>query len=149
MSTRSGRTIAKVQRFDPTGDGSPVDSSAASSDEEESPKKAKKTAKKSKVPASKQGKGSKRKAGKENEDGTPKEKRPPTAYFLFMAEERPAVKADLPDGNITEIAVELGSRWKNLDSTRKQKFVAEAKKLSDAFKAKKGEPVAKAKKATK
>ncbi|EQC40149.1 hypothetical protein SDRG_02799 [Saprolegnia diclina VS20] len=148
MSTRSGRTIAKVQRFDPTSTGSP--SASASESEEESPKKPKKAAaKKAKVPASKAAKGMKRKAGKENEDGTPKEKRPQTAYFLFMAEERPALKVEHPDFNIKEVAVELGARWKKLSAAKKEKFQAEAKKLSDAYKAKKGETVEKVKKAKK
>ncbi|OQS04811.1 hypothetical protein THRCLA_20789 [Thraustotheca clavata] len=132
MSTRTRRTTAKVQRFDPVsgGDASP---SVSEESEEEVPKKKK---------AAKRGpkaKAAGKKKGKENSDGKPKEKRPPSAYFLFMAEERPTVKSEFPDYGIKEIAVELGSRWKSLGDAKKSKFQDEAKKLSDAYKARKEE----------
>jgi len=53
-------------------------------------------------------------------------KRPQTAYFLFTAAERAAVKAAQPELKVTQVAKELGRRWKALDEAAKAPFVAQA-----------------------
>ncbi|ETV98213.1 hypothetical protein H310_08936 [Aphanomyces invadans] len=130
MSTRSGRSVTKVERFDPTDKKRSVDQS---SEEDDEPKVTKKT-KKSAVAAKK---GPKRKLSKKNADGTPKQKRPLTAYFLFMAEERPIVIKEQPSLGAKEVISELGARWKALPDNKKQKFVAAAAKAKAEYDAKK------------
>ncbi len=117
MSTRSGRTIAKVTRFDPTDKKSNNDVKKPKKSSKK--KSAAKVAKAGKTAVSKKAKGAKRKASKLNADGTPKEKRPKTAYFLFMDEERPNVKKAYPNFDIKEVASELGKRWKALPDAKK------------------------------
>ncbi|KAF0688371.1 Aste57867_19991 [Aphanomyces stellatus] len=138
MSTRSGRNVNKVERFDPTDKkrATVQDSDVEGSDEEPKPKKTKKAA-----PAAK--KAGKRKVSKENSDGTPKEKRPLSAYFLFLAEERPALVKEQPDLGAKEVVSELAVRWKALPDSKKQKFTAAAAKAKAEYDAKKGDKPAK------
>jgi hypothetical protein len=49
-------------------------------------------------------------------------KKPLCAYFLFCQDERPKVKAEFPDHSVTDIAKEMGCRWKKVDSRRKEKY---------------------------
>ncbi|KAF0752723.1 hypothetical protein DYB28_001974 [Aphanomyces astaci] len=130
MSTRSGRNVTKVERFDPTDKKRNIDNSSEEEDEPKVTKKAKKTAVAAK-------KAPKRKVSKENADGTPKEKRPLTAYFLFMAEERPILVKEQPDLGAKEVISELGARWKALPEAKKAKFNAAAAKAKAEYVAKK------------
>ncbi|CAI2379542.1 unnamed protein product [Moneuplotes crassus] len=57
-------------------------------------------------------------------------KKPMTAYFLFMKEQRSVVKESNPDMKVSEISKELGKLWAELSDTEKEKFknlAAEAK----------------------
>merc|ERR1719204_2394698 len=60
-------------------------------------------------------------------------KRPQTAYFLFTAAERAAVKAAQPELKVTQIAKELGKRWKALSDADKAPFVAKAAAAKKAY----------------
>ncbi|CAK4081795.1 unnamed protein product [Aphanomyces euteiches] len=133
MSTRSGRNVNKVARFDPTDKNHEIVPDEEEDEEEDSdePKAAKKT---KKVAAKK---GGKRKVSKENADGTPKEKRPLSAYFLFLAEERPVLVKEQPDLSAKEVVSELASRWKSLPDSKKAKFNATAAKNKAEYDAKK------------
>merc|ERR1712013_669462 len=53
-------------------------------------------------------------------------KRPQSAYFLWTASRRAAVKAANPDAKVTEIAKLMGAEWKTLSEAEKKPFVAEA-----------------------
>lgn len=68
----------------------------------------------------------KRKSKKEKDPNAPK--RPLTAYFLFMGDERAKVKASNPDFTIAEISKELGERWKTLDAGKKEMYQEKATK---------------------
>jgi len=61
-------------------------------------------------------------------------KHPLNAYLLFSAEERNKIKEDTPNISLSDLGIELGRRWAELDQTIKQKFRAlaeEAKKKYD------------------
>jgi len=49
-------------------------------------------------------------------------KKPQTAFFLFMADNRSRVKREDPDLAHTEVAKQLGQEWQNLDSNEKSKY---------------------------
>ena len=57
--------------------------------------------------------------------------RGPTAYFLFVGENRNAVRADLgSEAKITEISKELGKRWKELSDAEREEWKEKAKALA-------------------
>jgi hypothetical protein len=58
-------------------------------------------------------------------------KRPPTAYFMFMADERQKVALK----GVGEIVKEIGSRWNTLDGTRKKKYQEKASKEKERYEA--------------
>merc|ERR1712013_179915 len=60
-------------------------------------------------------------------------KRPQSAYFLWTASRRAAVKAANPDAKVTEIAKLMGAEWKTLSEAEKKPFVAEAEKAKSAY----------------
>jgi len=60
-------------------------------------------------------------------------KRPQTAYFLFTAARRAAVKEANPEAKVTEIAKLLGAEWKALSVEEKAPFVAKAEEAKAAY----------------
>ena len=54
--------------------------------------------------------------------GNGKLKRPPSAYFLFCADKRAEVKAELGGQSVTAVAKALGERWKQLTLEQKQQY---------------------------
>ncbi|QDZ21714.1 HMG box domain-containing protein [Chloropicon primus] len=64
-----------------------------------------------------------------------KPKRPPSAYFLFAAEERAKLVKENPSiaSKVTVVAKELGKLWKEITAERKQEFEAQAKELKDEW----------------
>lgn len=71
-------------------------------------------------PAGKAGKKKKRKA----DPNAPK--RPQTAFFLFCADRRSALRAQNPDMNIGQIAKILGAEWGQCEPTKKSQYEATA-----------------------
>ena len=72
-------------------------------------------------------------------------KRPLSAFFLFCADERPAVKVVYPNYSVGDVAKELGDRWNKVSADVKQKYEQKANKDKlryeqdmNAYKAKKG-----------
>ena len=51
-----------------------------------------------------------------------KPKRPLTAYFVFMAEMRPKIKAEHPDWDVKQLASEAGARWRALSQDEKDAY---------------------------
>ena len=70
----------------------------------------------------------KRKKGLDK-DGNPKEKRPPTAYNIFVKEKRPEIKEANPEMDNTEIFKEIGRIWKEQKAEKAPS--EEEKKISD------------------
>ncbi|KAL9184056.1 hypothetical protein ACHAXT_002142 [Thalassiosira profunda] len=58
-----------------------------------------------------------KKAAKED-----KPKKPLSGYMLFSKQERPKVKADMPDATFGEVGRELGARWRALSDAQKAKY---------------------------
>ena len=54
-------------------------------------------------------------------------KRPPSAYFLFCADKRADVKAELAVQSVTAVAKALGERWKQLTAEQKHAYEQTAK----------------------
>ena len=60
-----------------------------------------------------------------------KTKRGPTAYFLFMQEERENVKKELGnEAKITEISSRIGEKWRELSDEQKEEWKEKAKALA-------------------
>merc|ERR1712024_303195 len=81
-------------------------------------------------------KGEEKKQRKKKDPNAPK--RPMSAYFLFMNENRPTVRRDNPDASIGEVAKILGKMWGEIEPEEKAKFdkeAAVAKKKWEAEKA--------------
>merc|ERR1712127_151146 len=74
---------------------------------------------------SKKQKGAKAKKAKKVKDPNAP-KRPMSAYFLFMNEERAKVRKENPDGGIGDIAKILGKMWAEVDSSTKARLDKEA-----------------------
>lgn len=89
-------------------------------------------------------KGSKKgKKKREKDPNAPK--RALSAFFWFCNDERPRVKATMPDSSVGEIAKELGRRWNDCTEDQKSKYEALAakdkaryEKEINAYKSKKG-----------
>lgn len=56
----------------------------------------------------------------------PKPKLPPSAYKIFFAAEKPALKAEQPNLSLGDLAKTLGERWKNMSEQEKKRWVDEA-----------------------
>ena len=81
----------------------------------------------------------KRKKGVDN-DGNPKDKRPPSAYNIFVKEKRAEVKEANPDMDNKEILTEIARLWKaqkGENVEKEQKIVLEEEVPSDEEKPKK------------
>ncbi len=71
----------------------------------------------------KRAKTSKKGASKKKGTGKP---RGPTAFFVFSAEHRAAVKKAHPSWKVTEIASELGKQWRALSADKKKQYTTKA-----------------------
>ena len=89
--------------------------------------KAKAAAKLKKATASKKGT---KKAGKKGKPATkakgPKKPYAPSAFFIFSADNRAAIKKSHPLLKITEIASELGKQWRGLSADKRKTYDAKA-----------------------
>lgn len=59
-----------------------------------------------------------------------KPKKAASSYIIFSNERRSNLT-----GSVTEIASKIGAEWKQLTPEQKQKYVEEAKKISEKYKA--------------
>ena len=87
--------------------------------------KAKAAAKLKKTTASKKGT---KKAGKKSATKAKGPKKPyaPSAFFIFSADNRAAIKKSNPSFKITEIASELGKQWRGLSADKRKTYDAKA-----------------------
>ena len=111
--------------------GEPTDSSSSeddsdSSDSEDGGKKKKPAKKKAKTNS-----GSPAAKKKEKDPNEPK--RPLSTYMIFSAEMRAKVKEENPDFSITDVAKELGVRWKSIADDEKVKYEELAKKDKERY----------------
>jgi len=60
-------------------------------------------------------------------------KRPITAYFFFAADKRPEIRAQHPEYTITEVASQIGQKWRCLDDEDKQPYEEKAAKDKDRY----------------
>jgi len=60
-------------------------------------------------------------------------KRPPSAFFVFCAEHRPAIKGDHPGISIGDIAKKLGELWSKQSPKDKIPFEAKAAKFKEKY----------------
>jgi len=61
-------------------------------------------------------------------------KRPLTPYFMFAKEVRESVKAELGDNkNVTQVAKEIGKKWKEISEEEKQKYKDAFKKEKEKY----------------
>jgi hypothetical protein len=90
-----------------------------------------KTASKTKRKAPARSKTRTTKGKKQKDPNAPK--RPLSAYFLFSAAERAKIKEAHPDFGVTEIAKELGKRWKTISAADKKPFETKAAKLKAEY----------------
>jgi len=61
-------------------------------------------------------------------------KKPMTAYFAWMNENRPRIKEEHPNASLGEIAKVAGSEWKEVDPDVKAEFEEAYKKQMEAYK---------------
>jgi len=61
-------------------------------------------------------------------------KKAPTAYTLFMQEERPKVAKANPNCNFKEVSILMGQRWQNLAAKDKKKYQTKAAVESENYK---------------
>lgn len=71
-------------------------------------------------------KGEGRKKKRQKDPDAPK--RPLSAFFWFCNDERPKVKATMPDSTVGDVAKELGRRWNECTEDQKSKYEALAAK---------------------
>jgi len=74
--------------------------------------------------------GGRGKGKKEKDPNAPK--KPVTSFLVYSAEMRPIVREEYPELKVTEVAKELGKRWKELSDGEKKPY----KVMADAEKAK-------------
>eukprot|EP01010_Urceolus_cornutus_P002299 NODE_2929_length_445_cov_148.669192_g2322_i0.p2 GENE.NODE_2929_length_445_cov_148.669192_g2322_i0~~NODE_2929_length_445_cov_148.669192_g2322_i0.p2 ORF type:complete len:103 (-),score=13.04 NODE_2929_length_445_cov_148.669192_g2322_i0:82-390(-) len=60
-------------------------------------------------------------------------KRPLTAFLLFSGEFRKSVQTENPSFKMTDIARELGSRWRDLGEADKQKYTKMAAEEKEKY----------------
>uniref|UniRef100_A0A8C8RAW3 High mobility group box 4 n=1 Tax=Pelusios castaneus TaxID=367368 RepID=A0A8C8RAW3_9SAUR len=61
--------------------------------------------------------------------GQTKRKRPPSAFFLFMAAHRPALKRSNPHWTMVEITKKLGTMWRQQPDKEKEMYKQKAAQL--------------------
>ncbi|KAI1292060.1 FACT complex subunit SSRP1 [Halotydeus destructor] len=123
-----------AEEFDSDASESESGSEAGSGD---SPKKAKKKEKKEKKKKKEKKEKSKPKEKKHRkkkdaDDGKPK--KPMTAYFLWMNENRPVLKEKYPSLSLTELTKKAGELWKEKTSSDKTKYEEEYERLKIEYK---------------
>eukprot|EP00483_Globobulimina_turgida_P000238 UN00238 len=69
---------------------------------------------------------------KPKQNGAPK--RPMSAYFLFAADEREAVKEANPDLSMAEISKVLGADWAKLSKREKKRYTDESTAKMEVYK---------------
>lgn len=62
-----------------------------------------------------------------------KPKKPLSPYFRFLVDVRPKVTAENPKLTLTEIAQEIGKRWRSADEQMKKKYAADFAKEKEAY----------------
>ena len=62
-------------------------------------------------------------------------KRALSSFLAFSGELRPKINAEMPELKLTEVATELGRRWKALSDGEKQPYVDMAKKDKERYEA--------------
>ncbi|XP_030648279.1 high mobility group protein B1a [Chanos chanos] len=60
-------------------------------------------------------------------------KRPPSAFFIFCAEKRPAVKSETPGLSIGDVAKKLGEMWNGTAAEEKVPYEKKAAKLKEKY----------------
>ena len=60
-------------------------------------------------------------------------KRPPTAFFLYSRDRRPAIKEQNPGASVTDVAKILGEEWRELAGHSKAKYEQESAKLKAKY----------------
>jgi len=70
------------------------------------------------------GPGQGKKAKKTKDPNAPK--RATTAYFFFLADERPRTKEEVPGISVTELSKVVGAKWKELSDADKAPYEAKA-----------------------
>ena len=124
----------------PTGDMSDIDleydsnaSSTASEDEdgEAGGEKKKKKEKKKKRESSKPEGGKKKKKKKKEDDGRPK--RAPSAYFLWLNENREQIKSKHPGISITELSKKAGEIWREMSPADKKEYETKCEGLRKKY----------------
>ncbi len=68
---------------------------------------------------------------RQNTEGAPK--RPLTAYFLWVRDNREQFKQNNPGKKVTELAQLMGTEWRSLDDKKKQQWADEAAKLKEQY----------------
>jgi len=63
-------------------------------------------------------------------------KRPPSAYMLWLSDNRGAIAKSLPDAKVTDIAKEAGVRWKKVSAATKKKYEDMYAKKKEEYKQK-------------
>lgn len=77
--------------------------------------------------------GKKTKRGKKQAKDPNAPKKPMTAYFFFMAQERAVIKAENPTATIGELGKLMGLKWKGLSEEEKAPFNDAAAKAKDDY----------------
>merc|ERR1712146_74335 len=62
-------------------------------------------------------------------------KKPLSAYFMFLADNRESMKAEFPELKITELGKKVGELWKALSEEEKEVYKAKSRKAEEEFKA--------------
>merc|ERR1712072_980420 len=73
----------------------------------------------------------KKKSKKPKDKNAPK--RPSSAYFLFMQENREEFKKENPTAGIAQLGKIAGQKWRELSEVEKSSFVSQALKLREAY----------------
>uniref|UniRef100_H2ZR11 FACT complex subunit SSRP1 n=1 Tax=Ciona savignyi TaxID=51511 RepID=H2ZR11_CIOSA len=97
------------------------------SEEEERPMKKKKKEKKERQPRE----SSDKKKRKKKDPNAPK--RPSSAYFLWLADNRARIKSENPGISITEISKQAGKEWKQVEPSDKAKYEKQYQKEKVKF----------------
>ncbi|KAJ1504344.1 High mobility group box 1 [Coelomomyces lativittatus] len=76
-------------------------------------------------PAAAKAKKKERRAKKANQDPN-KPKRASTAFFIFSADYRSKLRAEMPSATVVDISRTLGERWRSLPENEKKVYLSKA-----------------------
>lgn len=93
---------------------------------------AKKTSKTKAADQPKSGKGSRKAASKKDKDPN-KPKKPPTGYFLWLADNRQAIKDKNEGITVTEIAKKAGEMWRGLEEKEREDYSAKSNAMKAPY----------------